>query len=68
MSGEDLKQGLEGLTKIDSFSNILWVAAYWIGIIFILLLVSYIVVSIRAYLRNKKRGISAQDRDDFLDT
>ncbi len=68
MSGEDLKQGLEGLTKIDSFSNVLWVAAYWIGIIFVLLFVSYIVVSIRSYIINKKKGISSQDRDDFLDT
>ncbi len=68
MSGEDLKQGLEGLTKIDSFSHVLWVAAYWIGIIFVLLFVSYIVVSIRSYIINKKKGISSQDRDDFLDT
>lgn len=64
---DSIKEGLEGLSKIDSVSNVLYNAMYWIGVIFVLLFVSYIFVSIYIYAQNKRRGIDTKDKDDYLD-
>ena len=66
MTGENLKEGLEGLSKIDNVSNVLYIAIYWIAVVFVILFITYIVFSIRCYI-NKKRGIVKGDDDDFLD-
>lgn len=67
MDGESLKEGLEGLSKIDGISDVLFTAIYWIAVVFVVLFVAYICVSINIYIRNRKRGISSKDKDDFLD-
>ncbi|MDD6401297.1 MAG: hypothetical protein PUG10_06785 [Lachnospiraceae bacterium] len=67
MDGESLKEGLEGLSKIDGISDVLFSAMYWVAVVFIILFVGYICVSINVFIRNKKNGISRKDRDDFLD-
>ena len=67
MDGESLKEGLEGLSKIDGISDVLFSAMYWVAGVFIILFVGYICVSINVFIRNKKNGISRKDRDDFLD-
>ena len=67
MDGESLKEGLEGLSKIDGISDVLSSAMYWVAVVFIILFVGYICVSINVFIRNKKNGISRKDRDDFLD-
>ena len=67
MDGESLKEGLEGLSKIDGISDVLFSAMYWVAVVFIILFVVYICVSINVFIRNKKNGISRKDRDDFLD-
>lgn len=62
-----IKEGLEGLSKIDGISNVLYAAMYWIGVLFVLLFVTYIFVSVYIHVQNKKRGIDTKDKDDFLD-
>ncbi len=64
---DSIKEGLEGLSKIDSVSNVLYAAMYWVGVIFVLLFVTYIFVSIYIRMQNKKRGIDTKDKDDYLD-
>ena len=62
-----IKGGLEGLSKIDGVSNFLYALMYWVGVIFVLLFVTYIFVSIYVRAQNKKRGIDTKDKDDYLD-
>ncbi len=64
---DSIKEGLEGLSKIDSVSSVLYAAMYWIGVIFVLLFVSYIFVSIYIRMQNKRRGIDTKDKDNYLD-
>ena len=59
--------GLEGLSKMDGVSNFLYALMYWVGVIFVLLFVTYIFVSIYVRAQNKKRGIDTKDKDDYLD-
>lgn len=66
MDGEQLKQNLDGLSKIDNITEFLGLAIYWVGIIFIILFVGYMFSSLNCYLNRKKRG-NASDNDDFLD-
>jgi preprotein translocase subunit SecG len=67
MTGENLKQGLEGLSKIEGISDFLFVAIYWIAVIFVILLIAYIFATVNCYINRKRRGTSSKDNDDFLD-
>jgi preprotein translocase subunit SecG len=67
MSGENIKEGLEGLSKIDGFTDILFIAIYWVAVVFLLLLIAYIFSSIGRYLNRKRRGENKGDSDDFLE-
>ena len=62
---DSIKEGLEGLS--DGVSNFLYALMYWVGVIFVLLFVTYIFVSIYVRAQNKKRGIDTKDKDDYLD-
>lgn len=64
---DSIKGGLEGLSKMDGVSNFLYALMYWVGVIFVLLFVTYIFVSIYVRAQNKKRGIDTKDKDDYLD-
>ena len=64
---DSIKEGLEGLSKMDGVSNCLYALMYWVGVIFVLLFVTYIFVSIYVRAQNKKRGIDTKDKDDYLD-
>lgn len=64
---DSIKEGLEGLSKMDVVSNFLYALMYWVGVIFVLLFVTYIFVSIYVRAQNKKRGIDTKDKDDYLD-
>ena len=66
MDGEQIKQNLDGLSKIDSITEFLNIAIYWVAIIFIVLFVGYMFSSLNCYLNRKKKGNSS-DNDDFLD-
>lgn len=66
MTGENLKEGLEGLSKIDNISNVLYIAIYWVAVIFVILFVTYLIFNIRCFI-NRRRGIGKGDDDDFLD-
>ena len=66
MTGENLKEGLEGLSKIDSVSNVLYIAIYRVAVIFVILFVTYMIFNIRCFI-NRKHGIGKGDDDDFLD-
>lgn len=66
MSGENIKEGLEGLSKIEGVTDVLFVAIYWVAVVCILLIVAYIFSSITCYLNRKRRGESRGDSDDFL--
>lgn len=63
----NIKEGLEGLSKINGVTDFLFTAMYWVGVIFILLFVAYIFVSIYIMIQNRKRGIDTKDKDDYLD-
>lgn len=67
MTGDDLKEGLEGLSKIEGISDVLYIAIYWLAVIFVILFVAYIFVSINIYFSKKRRGLLNKDKDDFLD-
>ena len=64
---DSIKEVLEGLSKMDGVSNFLYALMYWVGVIFVLLFVTYIFVSIYVRAQNKKRGIDTKDKDDYLD-
>ena len=64
---DSIKEGLEGLSKMDGVSIFLYALMYWVGVIFVLLFVTYIFVSIYVRAQNKKRGIDTKDKDDYLD-
>ena len=64
---DSIKEGLEGLSKMDGVYNFLYALMYWVGVIFVLLFVTYIFVSIYVRAQNKKRGIDTKDKDDYLD-
>ena len=64
---DSIKEGLEGLSKMDGVSNFLYALMYWVGVIFVLLFVTYIFVSIYVRAQNKQRGIDTKDKDDYLD-
>ena len=34
MDGESLKEGLEGLSKIDGISDVLFSAMYWVAVVY----------------------------------
>lgn len=40
---DSIKEGLEGLSKMDGVSNFLYALMYWVGVIFVLLFVTYIL-------------------------
>ena len=62
-----IKEGLEGLSKIDGISDFLFTSLYWVGVIFVLLFAAYIFTSIYIMVQNRKRGIDTKDKDDYLD-
>ncbi len=64
---DSIKEGLEGLSKMDGVTNFLYALMYWVGVIFVLLFVTYIFVSVYIHVQNKKRGIDTKDKDDYLD-
>lgn len=66
MSGEELKEGLEGLSKIDSITGVLYDAMYWLAVIFVILFVAYLFSVIVCFINRRRRGITNND-DDFLD-
>lgn len=66
MSGEELKEGLEGLSKIDGVTGILYNAMYWLAVIFVILFVAYLFSVIVCFVNRRRRGITNND-DDFLD-
>lgn len=63
----NIKEGLEGLSKMDGITDFLFTAMYWVGVIFVLLFVAYIFVSIYIMIQDRKRGIDTKDKDDYLD-
>lgn len=66
MSGEELKEGLEGLSKIDGVTGILYNAMYWLAVIFVILFVAYLFSVVVCFVNRRRRGITNND-DDFLD-
>lgn len=66
MDGDKLKQGLDGLSKIDSVTDFLYIAIVWIGILFVMVFAGYIIASLNCYLKRKKKG-TGKDNDNFLD-
>lgn len=66
MTGEKLKEGLDGLSKIDGFADVLFGMVYWLIVIFVILFIAYIFSSFVCYMNRKRRG-NTNDNDDFLD-
>ena len=66
MSGEDLKNNLEGLSKIESVNDVLFDAIYWLAVIFVVLFIAYIFSVIVCYYNKKKKGTLHMDNDNFL--
>lgn len=67
MSGDKIKDGLDGLSKIDGISNLLFDAIYWIAVIFVILFIVYLFFAIRCFIIRQKTGVRRSDEDDFLD-
>lgn len=66
MTGETLIEGLEGLSKIDGLSDIVFNIIYWVAVVFVLLFVAYICSWIMCQINRKRKGDS-RNADDFLD-
>ncbi len=66
MDGDSIKEGLDGLSKIDSITDFLSVAMYWVAVIFIIVFVAYIFVTISCYVKRRKQGNHVES-DDFLE-
>lgn len=67
MSGDKIKDGLEGLSKIDGISDKLFDAIYWIAVIFVIFFIVYLFFAIRCFVIRTKKGVKRSDEDDFLD-
>ena len=67
MSGDKIKDGLEGLSKIDGISDVLFDAMYWIAVVFVILFIVYIFFAVRCFVIRTKKGVKRSDEDDFLD-
>lgn len=64
--GDSIKEGLEGLSKINNFADHLYIAIYWVAVIFVVLFIAYLFAAFNCYINRKRRGMS-KDNDDFLD-
>ena len=67
MSGDKIKDGLEGLSKIDGISDKLFDAIYWIAVFFVIFFIAYLFFAIRCFVIRTKKGVKRSDEDDFLD-
>ena len=67
MSGDKIKDGLDGLSKIDGISDKLFDAIYWIAVIFVIFFIVYLFFAIRCFVIRTKKGVKRSDEDDFLD-
>ena len=65
--GDTLKDGLEGLSKIEGLADVLFDAIYWLGVIFVILVVAYIFVSLSIFVTKVKNGTLGEKDDDYLD-
>lgn len=65
--GDTLIDGLEGLSKIEGLEDVLFDAIYWIGVIFIILLIAYFFVSLSIFINKAKNGTLGEKNDDYLD-
>lgn len=66
MSGEDLKEGLEGLTKIEGLADGLTDIMYWLIVVIIILFVGYLFSIAFCYYNKKKSGTLHADNDNYL--
>ena len=65
--GDTLIDGLEGLSKIEGLSSVLFDIIYWLAIIFVILFVAYIFVSLSIFVSKAKNGTLGEKDDDYLD-
>ncbi len=66
MDGEAIKEGIDGLQKIEGLGDVLWNLMYWTAVIFVLLVIAYFCVSLSLYITSKRKGIPYKNKDDFL--
>ncbi len=67
MDGEALKEGLEGLSKIEGLTEVIYGAIYWVAVLFVILFVGYLFSCLNCYLIKRSRGTLHIQKDDFLD-
>ena len=67
MDGDSLKEGLEGLSKIEGLTEVIYGAVYWVAVIFIILFVAYLFSCLNCYLIKRSKGTLHIQKDDFLD-
>ncbi len=65
--GDTLIDGLEGLTKIEGLADVLFDAIYWLGVIFVILVLAYFFVSLSIFINKAKNGTLGEKDDDYLD-
>ncbi len=65
--GDTLIDGLEGLTKIEGLADVLFDAIYWLGVIFVILVLGYFFVSLSIFINKAKNGTLGEKDDDYLD-
>ncbi|MBE5932128.1 MAG: hypothetical protein E7263_01740 [Lachnospiraceae bacterium] len=66
--GDTLKDGLEGLSKIEGLADVLFDAIYWLAVIFVILAVAYFFVSLSIFVTKAKNGTLGEKDDDYLDS
>lgn len=65
MDGEKIKQSLEGLSQLDHLMDILFALIYWVGFLFVIFLIAYIVATINCNSNKRRKG--SKNDDEFLD-
>lgn len=65
--GDTLIDGLEGLSKIEGLSDVLFDAIYWLAVIFVILVIAYFFVSLSIFVTKAKKGTLHEKDDDYLD-
>jgi len=66
--GDTLKDGHEGLSKIEGLADVLFDAIYWLAVIFVILAVAYFFVSLSIFVTKAKNGTLGEKDDDYLDS
>ena len=60
------KDNLENLSNTHNIEEFLKAAAYWIGILLVILFIAYVSLKLNNYIQNRKRKKTGAEKDDLI--